>query len=452
MTTRLIRVQLIVFALVATIAIGWTLVRYARVPELLGFGQYRITIHFSDAAGLYPNAVVTYRGVDVGRVRSIEIEPRGIDAQLRIDEDIDIPAHSIARIGSRSAIGEQYVDIVPRAVPGPNLADGQTIDEADTRLPVSTGDVVGNLDSLLSSTPRASLTTVLNELYQGFHGRGDDLGQLIGSSDSLLRAANTAVVPTKRLLEDLQPVLDTQRQLAPTTRALLGNLAAFSSTVRAQDSTLRSILDRGPRFAAGTRSLVSDLAPTLPPLLDNLTAVGQVSKLYLPSIEQILVIYPAFTAGLQTALLNGPGDTVQLSARTNIDDPPPCTVGYPGTQRDPRQTDPAPVTGSLYCRAPANSPLAVRGARNTPCPQDPTRRSATPQGCGLKFPDPDGEADANDRDTEQPAPYDPTSGMIALPGGQSFLLEGTQNVESGSGQPSWLSLLLPHPPDLGAPK
>ena len=55
---------------------------------------------------------------------------------LDIDNSYDeIPADTLAVVGNRSAVGEQYVELQPQRNDGPYLHDGSVIDEQDTASP-----------------------------------------------------------------------------------------------------------------------------------------------------------------------------------------------------------------------------------------------------------------------------------------------------------------------------
>ena len=60
----------------------------------------------------------------------------GVDVVLDIDNDYDeIPADTLAVVGNRSAVGEQYVELQPQRDDGPYLHDGSVIATQDTRTP-----------------------------------------------------------------------------------------------------------------------------------------------------------------------------------------------------------------------------------------------------------------------------------------------------------------------------
>ena len=100
---------------------------YMRLPALMGVGQYRVTLELPETGGLYPRGNVTYRGTQVGIVKSVELTDTGVAADLSLDSDITIPADLEAEVHSQSAVGELYVQLIPRSGEGPKLKDGDVI-------------------------------------------------------------------------------------------------------------------------------------------------------------------------------------------------------------------------------------------------------------------------------------------------------------------------------------
>ena len=117
MLTSATRIRLVIFVVVSVVVLAVTALFYVHLPQLLGFGQYTVTADFADSSGLYSNALVTYRGAQVGKVGAITLQPDGTTVELSIDDGTVIPANLVATIHSTSAIGEQYVDLVPRSTP-----------------------------------------------------------------------------------------------------------------------------------------------------------------------------------------------------------------------------------------------------------------------------------------------------------------------------------------------
>ncbi len=168
MRSKLVRFQLIVFTVVAVLAVGNAAVNYLGLKRVTGIGMYTITAEFDRAGGLYVNSLVTYRGVDVGVVKSIDLGPDRASAELQLDSDFAIPRNSQAFVRSVSAIGEQYLDVVPASSEGPFLADGDVITKENTEIPVPASEVVDKVNVLLSELPKDDLRVTVDEAYTAF--------------------------------------------------------------------------------------------------------------------------------------------------------------------------------------------------------------------------------------------------------------------------------------------
>lgn len=394
--TSLIKRQLRVFAVLAAVALGLAFIHYARVPAMMGIGVYSVTVDFEDASGLYPKAAVTYRGVGIGQVSDLEVSDDGAVATLRIDNGTDIPAGVSAELHSTSAIGEQYVDLVDPAGErdadgaGDLLADGAVIPrERAVEMPQIT-PVLDSVNRLLESVPKEETRAVLAQVDEGLGGSGPELSDLVDSSGKLLTEAQAQIEATTSLISALEPVLGTQVDLGPETRAYADALAEVTGAVARNDSAdLRALLANAPGGLDEATSLVTDLQPVLPMMLANLTTNAQVLSTYLPELRQTLVVYPATIARLQSTVnpRAAQGD-VQLDLRAALNDPPTCQSGYLSAQqrRSPRVTSTRDVDPLAHCELAPDNPTAVRGARNLPCPSGEDR-GPLPASCGITFRD-----------------------------------------------------------------
>jgi phospholipid/cholesterol/gamma-HCH transport system substrate-binding protein len=388
MLTPLIRRQLRVLTVLTVVSVGMTALLYARVPSLLGIGVYDVSADFRDASGLYPRAIVTYRGVQVGDVSKLELTEDGARATLRVKSSHDIPDDVVAELHSTSAIGEQYIELVP----GDSkdfLEHGDVIPTGRTKELPQISPVLDKLNGLLESVPRQQTRRVLAELDRGLGGSGDDIAGVVDNASELVTAAQVELDSTTSLITALRPMLDTQIEQLGHTRAYARSLAQFTTEVAGHDADVRALLDDAPAGLSSATAFVKDSRATLPTLLANLTTNAEVFNTYLPNLEQILVVYPATVGRLQQAVnpRAAEGD-VKLDLRANLDDPEHCTAGYlpVGQRRSPGEGSVRPVDGSAHCTLARGAGPTVRGARNLPCPNG-SGRAALPRGCGLDFGD-----------------------------------------------------------------
>jgi len=426
MLSRMVRTQLIVFVLVTVVSLVLVAVYYVRLPAWFGVGEYHVSLTLPDASGLYPNAIVTYRGVEIGRVGEVRAVAEGAEIDLAIEDGNSVPADVVPEVHSTSAVGEQYVNLVPRGTGEAVLADGAKIDATRAELPVSTLRLLTDVDRFAQSVPAQSLNITVDELYKAFNGAGDDLGRLLDNAMAFQDKADGALAPTLDLISQLVPVLGTQRELAPEIQSYARDLSSFTAQLAADDGTIRQLIARGGAFTDQLGGLFDDLRPTLPALLADLATVGRVTTAYLPGIEHVLTVLPATIVQMQNAGADPRQPDVEngilsgkLNFKLSVNDPPTCTTGFEnaGKHRDPNDLSPAPIPRDSYCKVPQSDPRVVRGTRNNPCPNDPGRRAATAAGCGLIF-----ERVAAPGTAPQPVAvtYDPDSGDVQAPDGQLY--------------------------------
>ncbi len=169
MITRRTKVQLIIFVVITLLGVTFVGARYARLDRIVLDRSYTVVAHLQESGGIFAGAEVTYRGVTIGRVEEMVLTDDGVDVHLDIDNKWDtIPSDTLAVVGNRSAVGEQYVELQPKVDDGPYLKDDSEIDVDDTRLPIPTAKLLGDLSATVNSVDRDDLRTVVSELGTAF--------------------------------------------------------------------------------------------------------------------------------------------------------------------------------------------------------------------------------------------------------------------------------------------
>jgi phospholipid/cholesterol/gamma-HCH transport system substrate-binding protein len=479
--TRQIVIQLLIFSLLAATALGIMIFGYMRLPALLGIGQYRVTVELPESGGLYPRGNVTYRGTQVGIIKSVNVTDTGVAAELSLDSGIKIPADVEAEVHSQSAVGELYVTLLPRSGGGPVLTDGDVIPQDRTRVPTDVNKVLDATNRGLAAIPRDNLKTAVDEAYIAVGGLGPEISRLVHGGTDLAIDARKNLDPLTTLIDQSKPILDTQTDTSGSIRAWASNLATITDQLQSQDTAVAGILEKGPGAADEVRALFDRLQPTLPIVLANLVSIGEVAVTYQPSLEQLLVLLPqgtATTAAIGVAKRNTKQDYMgdYLFLNLNLNLPPPCTTGFlPAQQRRvPTFEDyPDRPAGDVYCRIPQDAPFNVRGARNLPCETVPGKRAPTVKLCesneyyvplndgynwkgdpnatlsGQPIPQlPPGSPPAQAAPPPGPAPpptaaaeYDPATGTYVGPDGRVYTQSNL--ARSATEEQTWQTMLLP---------
>ena len=386
-----VKAQLAVFVAIAVVAASVMTFHYADLPKLLfGIGSYTVTVQLPQAAGLYQRANVTYRGTEVGEVKDVKLTDTGVEAVLSLNPDVEIPSDLDAEVHSVSAIGEQYIALIPRQPNAPALRDGAVIPAAHTSVPPDINTLLDLTNRGIEAIPRENLRTAVDEASTAVGGLGAEIARLLRGSTTLAKDGRANLEPLTTLIDQAAPVLDSQVDTSGEIGQWAAQVSELTNQLRSSDTAVSGVLRQGGPAAQKATQLIERLQPTLPIILANLTSVGQVTLAYHANVEQLLVLAPSGVAGGQAGYIANRGATgpakgaTYLTLNLNLNLPPPCMTGFlPTTQlRAPSLVDaPDRPAGDLYCRVPQDSPFNVRGARNIPCATVPGKRAPTAAMC-----------------------------------------------------------------------
>ncbi len=475
-------VQMAILSVVAIVAGAVMIFSFIGLPGMLfGVGQYKVKLQLAEAGGLYPRANVTWRGTEVGRVQSVQLNDNGVEAELTLSSKFKIPADVDAQVLSVSAVGEQYVALFPRNDSSPFLAEGDVIPVDRTYIPPDVNSVLAATNRGLQSIPHDNLKTVIDEAYLAVGGLGPEISRFVKGSTALAIDARKNLGELTALIDQSKPVLDSQADTSGAIQSWAAHLDNITGQLQQQDQAVAGVLNKGAPAADEVRALFERLQPTLPIVLANLVSVGEVAVTYQASLEQLLVLLPqgaAVTSATGVANRHTRQDYrgAYLSFNLNLNLPAPCVTGFlPAQQkRIPSDVDaPDRAPGDIYCRIPQDSMFNVRGARNVPCETVPGKRAATVAQCesnefyqplndgynwkgdpnatlsGQGIPDLGPGAGTAQTPAAPPPPadavaaaeYDPSSGTYVGPDGQVYTQANL--ATRAEGEQTWQTMLLP---------
>ena len=115
MLTRFVRTQLVVFTIASVIGLTAMVFGYMQVPTCWVSAISPSPCELPATGGLYRFGNVTYRGVQIGKVSPRRADRcRSNSRTLAGRHRREFPADVQANVRSVSAVGEQYVDLIPR--------------------------------------------------------------------------------------------------------------------------------------------------------------------------------------------------------------------------------------------------------------------------------------------------------------------------------------------------
>lgn len=367
--SKLVRYQLIAFVVIAVLGVVFVGGKYIKFDHMLGFGQYQVRVTAKETGNLSKGAEVTYRGVPVGRVDSLDITPDGVVISLEMDSGKPkVPQTAKAVVANRSAIGEQYLDLVPSSSGGPYLKDGSVIDGAE--VPIRVEELLGSVNGFASTTDLQAVSTTITELGKALDGQGDNLRVLVDSLNKFSQTGVEALPQTVDLIRDAQIVLGTQAEQSPSIRRFSDGLDKLAVQLRANDPDIRRLIGTGADAGNAIGGLLDESGGALTTDLTNLRSLLLAISPKYYALKPLVQMLPLLSIG---GSATAPGDnTSHFGLVLETNNPPACTVGYEGTKRILEQMkaenpnfddtrDDFPFNTDAKCTVPFGNPSAVRG-------------------------------------------------------------------------------------------
>lgn len=246
----------------------------------------------SDRSGLVmeTDARVKMRGVQVGRVASIQGGSGPVALKLEIDKDKIqyIPANIEAQIRATTVFGAKFVDLVyPRDPSRQRLAPGQVIESRNVTVEANT--VFQNVVSVLQKIDPAKLNSTLSALADGLRGQGERIGQATSDANQVLLELNPRY---ETITADLRALRDFNDTFGVAAQNILSTLDALSTT----STTITSHAQQLDALLLGTIGLsnsgISLLAPNQANLIKAINVLEPTTNLlykYNPEYTCLLV-------------------------------------------------------------------------------------------------------------------------------------------------------------------
>jgi phospholipid/cholesterol/gamma-HCH transport system substrate-binding protein len=312
------------FAAVGALSLGYVV--FSVIGQKALEGSYRVVVDMPVTGGLFPGSQVTYRGVPVGIVSSIDITATGVAANVEIHDSVHVPTATKAVVADRSPAGEQYLDIEPTGAGPPYLTDGSVIPVKDTVQPPSLAGLLNSIAAFSGSVDLTQLRTVVNELDTAFAGTGPALGEILDHGAQLIASLARIEPQTIDLLRNAGTLLDTQAAHDGDLRTFAGSLRRLSDTIRADDPKTAALIESALETTRQVGPILLNDSHDIGVLLTNLVTTGRIAVARLPGLKALLISLPDGLYALASAVHGG-------HVSFKLSDQPGTFCSYPGTRR-----------------------------------------------------------------------------------------------------------------------
>jgi phospholipid/cholesterol/gamma-HCH transport system substrate-binding protein len=198
-----------------------------------GGHQKTLTAEFPRAVSIYQGSDVRVLGVPVGTIDSVTPSGTDVIVKMHYDANVQIPQNAKAVIVSPSIVGDRFVQLTPAYTGGQVLADGATLTEQRTAVPLELDQIYSSLDDLTvalgpnGANSKGALTDLLDTTARNFGGQGKKFHQTIQDFGKL----------SGTLADNKDQLFGSVRQL----EGFVHTLARNDSTVRSFNQSLASV-------------------------------------------------------------------------------------------------------------------------------------------------------------------------------------------------------------------
>ena len=220
---------------------------------------YNLTAALPEAGGVLAGQEVTVLGHAVGKVSDVRIVEEGVEVELEIPQQFEVPARGTVQVLRRSPIGEQAIDIKPEGADWEAAEPGAEIEVVEAIVPAEVPVLLDQTVELFSAIESDDLSTVIHELALALEGRGQTLVQLNRDSLDLNRTLVDGIPTFRRLTEaPTVEVLQTFRDSATDIGETFDNAAALAELLAQEAPTVEQLLEISPVALSESSALIQE--------------------------------------------------------------------------------------------------------------------------------------------------------------------------------------------------
>ncbi|WP_461167611.1 MCE family protein [Tsukamurella serpentis] len=260
---------------------------------------------FKDVSGLKVGDDVRMLGVQVGKVRNIEVQ-QSSDHRLSnaavtftLQRERKFRTDDTVAIRYQNLTGTRFLEVQPNPQRGsaPQVKPGSTIEENRTQSSFDITTVFVGLKPVLSTLNADDINHLSQSVLAVIQGNGQGLGPLLESLDKLMAVSDDRQRVLTQLITNLGSVSQSIGGASPGLTTVLKQLDVFARSLASNVDSIREWSDKTSGVVSRTNALLAalGLTPNENPPLDAIVAnampiaeqlVGALSTL--PGIVQLL--------------------------------------------------------------------------------------------------------------------------------------------------------------------
>lgn len=231
------------FGVMIAVAVGYI----GSLGVRVGLPAHRtdVSMQVADVNGLVVGSSVLLRGVPVGKVSKVRTSVDRATVDFYIGDQFHVPVDSDVRLENLSALGESYIELIPRSQQGPMFRNGDRIATESVIQPASISELATSFARVLKQLDSGSLQRITAEADTALPPPNTVLPNLSRTSSLLRNTAADLHGRGRELLDNVQVLLGNAGWLGPVLADLTPMVDTFNPHIRSLFSTFPAAVDLG---------------------------------------------------------------------------------------------------------------------------------------------------------------------------------------------------------------
>jgi virulence factor Mce-like protein len=286
------------FRLAGALAIIAVLVNMSWLGVNLGLGSfhasYPVKATFAKAGqNIFPGSVVDYRGVQVGKVSSIDLSNLQAKFVMDINKGFSIPTDATATLTPESFFGNEVVELnFPSGTHAPYVGSGGSI--GPTSINGQLADLINSTVPLLQGISPQDLNTLFVESNQALQGEAPEIKsgiqeglKLTGYLAQTMNAQNQLIDSSNRLAASFVPDTGAINQISANVNQAL-------PVLNQAEASFQHLLDSATPLAGQLADFLSRYHPDFVTLINSGADISRLVVAQGPNVGELTVALDDF--------------------------------------------------------------------------------------------------------------------------------------------------------------
>ncbi|MEU0535037.1 MCE family protein [Amycolatopsis tolypomycina] len=291
-----------------------------------------LSAYFGKTVGLYAGSSVRVLGVPVGEVTDVTPEGDAVRVDMRVDDDVPLPAGVGAVVVAPSLVSDRYVQLTPAYDSGPVLASGTVLAKDRTATPVELDDLYSSLDKLSTAlgpngaNKDGALSGVLDTAAKTLQGNGASLNSTVGQLAELAKTLDGSKDDLFSTVQNLNSFTGALAQSDQQLNEFYGRVADVSRFLAADSSEVGAALQSLGGALGDVQQFVNDNKTALESNVDKLASLSKVLVDQRAALAEVLDIAPTGATNFINSYDAASGTIAVRDNLNELTNPPILTV------------------------------------------------------------------------------------------------------------------------------